>query len=203
MNFEELLKSARESWEKKRPTLSKEEIKNITGREGPKNFLVGFLSSEYYKRNKLVEEGDLTIGYVFKIFIETSEESNEVAPTWVLFSPSSQVANHPERLKEVANKLSEQCLNGPKGSLPKPLYYALTNMYADGSYIEIPPQFTNGDLVYLSIAYRFIRATPDFKLGYNLILASRGISKGILYLPPRYWSKEWAAFHDGKEVING
>ncbi|MCQ2742506.1 MAG: hypothetical protein MJ239_04330 [Bacilli bacterium] len=198
MNFEELLKTAKDSWEKRKPTLTHDEIKRISGKEGVANFLVGFMTSEYYKRKKLIFEGDLTIGYVFKMFLETSEEGNDICPTWVLFSPSSSVFNNPEKLLAVYEKLQQEC-ERKDHSLPKPLYYALTSMYASGAYIQIPPQFTNGDLVYLSIAYEYRRATPDFKLGYNLMLASRGISKGVLYLPPQYWSKEWAEFYSRKE----
>lgn len=190
-------KEFQSQWEEEKKTLSKRDIGFISGKDGFKNAIKGFLTSDYYKRGKLIEDGQLVLGYIFKSWFASP---NDYSPYWVLFSPSPKVNENPKMLKDVANRLScFKPLTGDKTS--KKLSRILDGPLSDAQYFEIPESLTDGNLIYLSIVYLRPEWRDKIILGLNPFIANQGVSKEILYLPDQFWSDYFKQAYNNNELI--
>ena len=199
MDYIKTLAEINESWQAKRNTLSGKEIAYIGNKASLRGKMLGFLTGPYYKRTKLIENGEISYAYVFKEWSNDVQGEDPQHPTWMVFSPVRKLNENPEKLKEIAANLQGLALdkNCPKDL--RVLRNLIVEPLSDTSYFEIPPEYTNGELAYLSIVYVISSLVPCFHLGLNLILANQSVSKEVLYLPTAYWSDDFStAYLAGK-----
>jgi len=200
MDYAKTLAEINESWQAKRITLSGKETAYIGNKATLRGKMLGFLTSSYYKRTKLIEQGSVSYAYVFKEWSNDVQGEDPQHPTWMVFSPASKFNEHPEKLKQISERLQglakEESV--PKGL--KVLRNLIVEPLSDASYFEIPPEYSDGELAYLSIVYVIASLVPCFHLGLNLILANRSVSKEVLYLPSTYWSDEYSTAYLSGQV---
>ncbi|MDO5329984.1 MAG: hypothetical protein Q4F15_00945 [Bacillota bacterium] len=195
MDFSSEFKKLNESWEQKRPGLSKDEIKHISDKDHADGLMLGIFSWKYLNRGKMISNSTLAYGYVFKAYQAEEEEAAKHYPVWVLFSPSDEVNSDPAILKTAAEKLRTAAEGKAANKDEKKLFAKVVEATAEADYVELPEAYTDGKLVYLSITYLRTNVMPDFKLGLNLLLIAPSVSKEVLFLPPEYWDDEWAEFY--------
>jgi hypothetical protein len=196
MDYRATIGRVNESWRALAPNLDKAALKHIGDKEDKNGVLLGCFTPSYYKRGKLIQSGEVLYAYVFKAFRQDQDESQIRFPTWLLFSPAKEFEADPMQLKPIADHLLALAHEEKPAPEFKKLSYAISDNFADASYLELPVALTGGKLVYLSIIYCRTHAMPSFHLGLNLILANQAISKEVLYLPAEYWDKEWASFYE-------
>jgi hypothetical protein len=172
------------NWELRRASLSKEEIAYIGDKDSFRGKIHDCFTIHYYKRGKLIQASTLVYGYVFKSWTNEDIATSYRYPTWVLFSPSKEVNDNPSILQKVAQNL----LNMEVSKENHTLYELVHEPLSDTSYFEIPPSYSEGKLVYLSVIYLESHLNPDFKLGLNILLIAPSVSKEALYLPTKYYS---------------
>lgn len=192
MDFADLYQGCVSYWEKIKRSLRKEEIRHIADKDSPTGRMLGVFTLAYWKRERLIEGGSLVFGYAFKSFQFEGEMRDKVYPSWVLFSPEKAVNENPKVFEGVAAKLGKLVLEEATSKEDKKLKRVLTDNLAVASYIQLDEKYTDGALIYLSIVDVRRSQLPDFRLGYSLLLIGRNISKEVLYLPPAYWSKDYA-----------
>ena len=193
MDFEKLYSDMVFNWDHARKLLSKDEIKRIAGKNNFLGKLIGVFTPSYWKREKLIEMGEVVIGYAFRSFRFEGESSDVVFPSWVLFSPETKANKNPMILEETSFKLAALSESETLSKEDKKLKAILHNNLGAYRYVKIDEKYTNGSLVYLSIVDVRRDLFPDFKLGYSPLLIGPSISKEVLYLPPGYWTEEWLA----------
>lgn len=199
MDYFAALKETNELYKDKRASFSKPEIKALAGKTG-KDAMLGFLTANYYKRTKLIQNAEIIYGYVYKDYSSDPNESALHRPTWVLFSPSGEFSSNPELYKDCVSKIHEFTSKAPSDHKLKKLYHILSNPFADADKLELPEFLSGGKLIYLSILYVYSANMPFFHLGTNMFLFAPSISKEILYLSPAYWSKSWSDFYLEKKI---
>lgn len=199
MDYGKTLAEINESWQAKRSALSGKEIAYIGNKASLRGKMLGFLTGPYYKRTKLIEHGDIYYAYVFKEWSNDVQGEDTQHPTWMVFSPVRQLNEHPELLKQIAEKLQGLTIEKNCAKNLRVLRNLIVEPLSDTSYFEIPSEFTGGELAFLSIVYVISSLVPCFHLGLNLILANQSVSKEVLYLPTAYWSDDFStAYLEGK-----
>ena len=196
MDYRATLGRVNESWHALAPNLDKAALKHIGDKEDKNGVLLGCFTPSYYKRSKLIQGSEVLYGYVFKAYRQDQDESQIRYPTWLLFSPAKEFEADPNLLQPIAEKLLALGHEEKPAPELRKLSYAISDNFADASYLELPVSLTGGKLVYLSIIYCRSHTMPIFHLGLNLILANQAISKEVLYLPSEYWDNEWASFYN-------
>lgn len=191
-----ILENLRERFAESRQSFKKEDVAYIGGKDTFNGKMLGFLTAEYYRRERLIREGSLIYGYVFRTW------TNEVTftkpfPTWILFSPSKEFVSKPGLYIEILKAL--QAIQLPKRGLPelRKLHKMLNAELSEPKYYLIPEPYAKGHLVYLSMTYLRPRLNNNLCLGINPFIIAPAISKEILYLPTAYWTDEFKkAYHD-------
>lgn len=195
----DLFDSFSESWKKTQKDLSKKDLSFISFKDSFRHGMRGFLTPEYYKREKLIKEGELAFGYVFKCWSDESSFSVDY-PTWVLFSPSLKVSKNPVLLAKISENLLVFAKEN-KDKKHRKLTSLINEPLSECAYYELPKELTQGELIYLSITYVHLNQFIDFQMGINPIIISKGISKEILYLPDKYWTQEFAESYKNHALI--
>lgn len=175
------------AWQIKRGTLDKSDLAYIANKNSIKGKLLGFMTSAYYKRTKLIENSTVVPAYVFQDWSNDVEGRSALFPTWLLFSPSKLVNQTPSLLKKVAENLQQLKLETPKEKDLIKLRNLINEPLSDCAYVEIPSIYSENQLVYLSIVYVNLNLNPSFHLGFNLILMNSSASSEVLYFPEKYW----------------
>lgn len=201
MDYQATIARVNESWRQTIATADKKAIKHIADKDNRGGLFLGFMTSAYYKRENLIAASEVLYAYVFKEFRQDQDESELRYPTWLLFSPSKEFEADPSLLKDAAMRIQEFCDSKPIRKDLRKFSYAITDHFADASYIEVPLEFTAGKLVYLSVIFHRTSTMPLFHLGLNLILAKQGISDEVLFFPSEYWSKEWMDYYLNKPIL--
>lgn len=201
MDYKALLIEQNEFWLGKRAFLSKEDIAYLGNKKTLRGKMLGFLTSAYYKRTKLIKQGEILYSYVFKEWSNDVGGDDPQHPTWMLFSPSAVFAEHPESLKAVAEKLQGMSVDKQSDKKAKKLKGLLDEPLSDASYFEVPSEYTDGALVHLSIVYVISSLVPCFRLGLNLIIANQSVSKEVLYLPVSYWTDAYEKAYLSHELV--
>jgi hypothetical protein len=192
----QILANLQENFEKRRLSFKKEDIAYIAGKDTFKGKMLGFLTTDYYRREKLIRGGEIIYGYIYRTW------TNEITftkpyPTWVLFSPSKEFVNNPNLYVEILTAL--QAIELPKrgeNELRK-LHTMLNAELSEPRYMVIPEPYAQGHLVYLSMAYLRPHHNSNLRLGINPFLIAPAISKEILHLPTKYWTEEFKKiYHD-------
>lgn len=183
-----LLENLSASFAEKKLTFKKEDVAFIAGKDTFKGKMLGFLTTDYYRREKLIRGGDLVYGYVFRTW------TNEVTftkpyPMWVLFSPAKEFADDPNLYVSVLNAM--QAIELPKrpSNELRRLHTMLNAELSEPKYYLIPEPYAQGHLVYLSMAYHRPWHNNNMKLGINPFIIGSLISREILYLPTKYWDE--------------
>jgi len=195
MDYAKLLAEENAAWLEKRAFLSKDDIAFIGNKRTLRGKLLGFMTSAYYKRTKLIERGDIIYAYVFKEWSNDVQGEDPQHPTWMVFSPSKKLNDDPTKLKEIADKLQTIVGEDVKTKRLKTLKNIVKEPLSDASYFELPPEYDCGELAYLSVVYVIADLMPCFHLGYNLIVANQSVSKEVLYLPPKYWTEDYSKMY--------
>jgi hypothetical protein len=177
-------------------SFSKEDWTYLAGKDTPRGRMLGFLTPEYYKREKLWETGIIVWGFAFKTFMDNAVTAGDrVYPSWVLFSPVQAFCDDPTLYYAVQEKLLKALEGKPKGKAQKQLKIALEGELSEPQYMEIPVEYTEGKLVYLSMVY--VRPThfPDFHLGFVPLIINKLITAEVMYVPDRYWTDAFKAIY--------
>lgn len=199
VDFAKVISELRKQYDAKKGSFTKKELQFLTGRDTLRGRLLGFLTAAYYRRPRLFREGRVTYALAFRKWTGM-ERSERLLSTWVLFSPSSEFDAHPDLLYKVKANLDALVENGEKNRKLHKLYVALTEELSEPAYMEIPKEFSEGKLVYLSFIYLRNHQIPKFRLGINLIVMDRSVSKEVLYLPALYWSTDFVNYYYRKKV---
>lgn len=191
MDYGKALDSINEYWYKRRELLGKEEVRHIADKDNREGKLLGVFTKNYFNRSKLIKASEVIYGCVFKTYQASRLDAEKRYPVWVVFSPSKKVGANPKLLEKVAMKLSGLDEKSISSKEERTLCDLVKKDWSEVSYFEVPSQYTDGELVYLSIIYWRKNTMPVFHLGLNLFLANQGVSKEIIFLPPEYWTREW------------
>lgn len=197
MDYLSLIQKNREDFDKKKIDFTKKEINYLIGRDTFRGRFYGFLTFAYCRRPRLVKEGFLTYGLTIRIYRDSFLDNKPIS-TWVLFSPLSEFDKDPLMLLDVKDNLDKFVEKGIKHTKYKKLFIALTGELSEPQYLEIPKEFSNGKLVYLSYVELREGRIPQYRVGVNLILMNQKISKEIMYLPSIYWSDEYSKQYNKK-----
>lgn len=185
MDIKEALEKTRAYYKEKQPTLSKDEVSFILGRDTLRGKLLGFMERRYYKRKKLVRDGEVVVGYAHKDF-RPGGGNAETFPVWVFHSIDRKYEEDPSLFLQIPAKIEESRNIKEPGKELKRFLHVLDEPYADASFLEVPSEVGLDGLVYLSVVYLRADRLLDFRLGYNFFLGDPSISKEILFLPARY-----------------
>jgi len=199
MDYQGTIARVNESWRRTIVSADKKTVRHIADKDNRGGLFLGFLTSSYYKREKLIAASEVLYAYVFKEFRQDQDESEIHFPTWLIFSPAKEFEADPSALKDIAMKIQDLCASKNVKKELRKFTYTVTDPYADASYLEIPPEIAGTKLVYLSIIFHRGNM-PLFHLGLNLILAKQDISSEVLFLPSDYWSKEWMDYYLKPEI---
>jgi len=186
-----LLSSFREFFAKRRAFLSKEELLKITQKDTLRRKLQGFLTHDYHQRSKVVLEGEVVEGLVFK---EWSEKENETL-CWVLFSPSKTINEDPNILLDVGAKLVEFSKQKKVQKSEKQLQKALQNKLFDASFMELTPSLVDDKLIYLSKLEKPSQLVYQEGPGFYFFFINPSKSKEILFVPD-------FLIEEGKKSVN-
>lgn len=188
-NGQLLLKLA-ENFNSQRLSFKKEDISFIAGKDTFKGKMLGFLTRDYYRREKLIKEGNLIYGYAFRTW------TNEITftkpyPVWFLFSPAPEFLEKPMLYMEILTSL--QAIELPKhgNNELRKLFTILNAELSEPKYYLVPEPYAQGHLVYLSMMYLRPSHNNNFRLGVNPLIVAPTISKEILLLPTKYWTDEF------------
>lgn len=190
MDFEKCILDLNSHWLIQRASLSKEDLAYLSYQDTFRHRLEGFMTNTYYRRKKMIMGSDILYCYVFQDWSNDERGMGDEYPTWMLFSPSSKINNNPALLKEISAKVLSIKKAEPQNKEEKELKKLLVETLSDCSFFEIPPSYSLGNLIYLSIVYLHTDHVPFFHLGLNLILSNPSLSKEVLYFPTKYWPKE-------------
>lgn len=194
----ELFDTLSNHWKNRQKDLDKNDVSYIAYKDTFRHAMRGFLTGSYYKRNRLIKEGDLVYGYVFKTWSNDPTNQSDY-PTWVLFSPSLEVSKNPAVFARISAKLQDLTKEDDDKKYRK-LRNLIIEPLSECDYFEIPEEFTEGAVVYLSIIYLHVNQITNFHMGLNPLLMSRGISKEVIYLPDRFWPGEFYEAYLKNEV---
>jgi hypothetical protein len=188
MDFQAIWEKANADWLAKRASFSKEELAYLAYQDTFRHRLEGFMTRVYYQRKKMILQSDLFLAYAFQDY--SNDPASPSYPTWLLFSPSSEVNQNPVFLKEISAKVLS--IKG-KEHLPKEeetLRKLVEEPLSDCAFVEIPASLSGGHLVYLSIVYVHPERIPSFHLGLALICSAPSLSKEVIYLPLNFYPEE-------------
>ena len=178
------LEEVAKAYDEARKTFGKEEENLILGRETLRGKLLGFMTSAYYRRPKVVKYGEVVLGYAFRDFKPSPK--SPYFRVWVLYSPALEFKEKPAIYVDIANKLLSYQNEGKPDKALRKFLTALNENYADATSLEVPPSLSDGHFVTLSIIDCDERRFPEFRLGYNFFLSSPSDSKELLPLHPRF-----------------
>lgn len=184
MDYMKALEDTRAFYYEKRTKLTKDEMSYLLGRDRLKGKLLGFMEGRYYKRRKLLLEGEVIYGYVFQEYDPAKNAPYKAI--WVLHSPSLEYQENPKALFEVARSIEEAQIDKKVGKILLNFMKKVKEELSEGFYIEVPSRFTGGDLVYLSIPYLKKDRFEGMRLGPNFFVAAPMISKDLWPLPASY-----------------
>lgn len=176
MKLKQLKEIENANFNKIRTTLTKEDRLLLSCKNNFINKKIDFLKSYYYKRNKLIDQGEINYVYCFKEY--EYEEDCPISKVIGIFSLSSQIEeidliNAKKKLDEIDIKTNRKLFN------------LLHNKYADFLYLNIEEETGLKD-GYISMLTRYKSIIPDFTLGLNPVISSKGISKEMILLPPKF-----------------
>ena len=123
----QIITEVREKFRLKQGSFTKDEMKYNANKDTFKGKITGFLTLEYYQREKLFNTGNIFYALSYKEYHEHAEKDKKMFPVWVLFSPSTKIDENPHLLEKVKDNLDQLLLDK---ELAKKYHHLLT-MYSD------------------------------------------------------------------------
>src|SRR5574344_1050994 len=201
MDYPAFFEKVNSDWLLRRASLDKSEIAYIAGKDSFRGRLRGFLTHAYYQRTQLIQSSEIYWAYVFQSWTNDVDQKGDSYPTWLLFSPDTEVNQNPAIFKEISAKLTSLKEGKALTKEEKDLQKYLREYLSDVSYFELPQSYSLGHFVYLSIVDVPLLRVPNFHLGLNLILANPAASKEVLYLPKKEWPEDYLKAYEHGEVL--
>lgn len=191
MNYQEEIEKIRINYQEARLLFTKDEIDYLTLRHDKKRKLIGIFTKSYWKRKELFLHGTIFYSYVFKEYQLPQNDSLTDSAIWMLFSPHQIYNQNPEKYLEIVALLNILVEKKKVSSKERKLQHLLKENLSEPTYYVLPFDLTNGHLVYLCSTYVKKPHNPFFHLGLNFVIAAPHISKEVVLLPEKYWTKEW------------
>lgn len=188
MDFIEKLKAISERYAQLKAQFSKEDIAYIANKDTPRGRMLGFLTSDYYRRESLIKEGSIVYGYTIRTY-KIEQTMDRLYASWLLFSPSKTINEQPNILLNILENIERIQEKKTLTSQERQIKNSLTGDLSEPKYLEIPSPYNEGHLVYLQYCEVKPHHTPNLNLGLNFIIIAPAKSKEVIYLPNRY-------FHD-------
>lgn len=179
------LSKMNEKYQALKATFSRDDIAYIANKDTGRGKLIGFLTFDYYRRESLIKEGNIVFGYVIKTYKQEDNPLKNYA-SWLLFSPSKVVNDHPEIYLKIVENLELLKTKKHLDKFERPIKVALLGELSEPKYLEIPAPYNEGHLVYLQYCEVKPHQTPNLNLGLNFLIIAPAISKEVIYLPERY-----------------
>jgi hypothetical protein len=201
MDFSSVLSSLNTTWLTRRGSFSDGEIAHLAYQDTFRHKMLGFMTRVYYQRKKLIQQSEIFYAYVFQEYNYDENQRQNGGATWLVFSPSKEVNDHPEILKKIAANLQQLKVKEPINGEEKALKKLLVEPLSETSYCELIPTMSDNEYAFLSIVDLHKELLPSFHLGLNLVLANKSVSKEVLYLPEAYFSQEWKEAYLKGEII--
>ena len=187
----QIITEVREKFRLKQGSFTKDEMKYNANKDTFKGKITGFLTLEYYQREKLLNTGNIFYALSYKEYHEHAEKDKKMFPVWVLFSPSTKIDENPHLLEKVKDNLDQLLLDK---ELAKKYHHLLT-MYSDNlaepKYYKVPDEFSPDFDCDICLTNLIQSRFPVFHLGINLVIANKKVSNEIHYLPYVYWTEEF------------
>ena len=187
----QIITEVREKFRLKQGSFTKDEMKYNANKDTFKGKITGFLTLEYYQREKLFNTGNIFYALSYKEYHEHAEKDKKMFPVWVLFSPSTKIDENPHLLEKVKDNLDQLLLDK---ELAKK-YHHLLMMYSDNlaepKYYKVPDEFSPDFDCYICLTNLIQSRFPVFHLGINLVIANKKVSNEFHYLPYVYWTEEF------------
>ncbi len=173
----------------KRLVWTKSDYALLSGKGTVHGRMLGFLSTGAANREKLWKQGRIIFGYGYKTY--TDRDFTRPYLVWVLFSPMSIFETEPQRYEKVFASL-QPLISQEKGPFTnRKLTYALTSPLTEAKYYQIPEQFTDGKLIYVSAMYVYPDIHDQIVLGIIPIIIAPDISKEIMPVPEAFLSNQF------------
>jgi hypothetical protein len=184
MNYKEKIIEFNKLFIEKRILFDKTYFQHLSGKDTTRGRMLGFMSKEYWVREKLWKTGRFVWAYSFKTYSDRLHDDRPYA-SWVLFSLANEINEKPDILIDVYQKL-EQFIQSKKISRKeRKLMIALTGKYSEPKYLQIPEIYTKGKLVYLSMVYVFPQHFQKFTLGLHPIIVNYNLTREVMYVPEK------------------
>lgn len=197
MDYQKVLQEIRRNFEQKKLFFTDEDHKFNTSRNYWQGMIHGVFTRAYHKRKDLFIRGHIIYGMSIKSYL-TGDAPNHDYSTWVIFSPQIAFEENPLKYYEIADKLNAFLDRKPNNATEQRLKMILEGELSEPQYFELPSDLTNGSLVFLSGCFVRTRHSPSFRLGINLIIIEKTVSKEIVYLPERYFSEDYKKYYQEK-----
>lgn len=191
MFYKDMIEEVRKNFSSKQGAFTKDEMAYNTNKDTFRGRITGFMTSSYYKREKLYNQGVVYYALAFKDYREHAEKDKKLVPVWVLLSPSSKIDEDPMLLQKVKDNLDKLYEDSELRKKYKKLFTMISENHAEPMYFEIPEEFSPDFECYLCITFVHEERFPLFHLGLNLVLANKLITKEVDYLPMTYWTKDY------------
>ena len=177
------LSEVRNQFVKKRSEMNDKQIDAILGFDSRKDKILSLFSIRYRPAKKLINEGVLVYVYIYKISYFLNNNSNYFK-SWVLFSPSLKYEENPAEYRKISAKLDYFFKSHDKKY--KKIIRQLENNENDFSLFELPFDYFK-EKVFVSTIYTKEKVNPTLKVGVNICLLNRKISKNIIFLPEKFY----------------
>lgn len=191
MSYKEMIEEIRKNFSSKQGAFTKEEMRYNTNKDTFRGCITGFMTSSYYKREKLYNQGFIYYALSFKEYREHTEKDKRIVPVWVLLSPTPKIDEDPMLLQEVKDNLDKLYDDKNLRKKYSRLFTMISENQAEPMYFEVPEEFSPDFECYLCLTQVHEDRFPLFHLGINLVIANKLVSKEVDYLPSTYWSKDY------------
>lgn len=174
-NLNEILFNLNKEYKDYILSLDKKNLKILNLHKVKKLKLYGIFNSYYYKRNTLLKKGNITTGYLYKIFNDTGK--NGVSIGYVLHSPMAEFLDGEIFKNDVYPTLS-RFLEDKSEYKNKKLKNILSNNLAELHYFLLPKELVGYDDIYVSTIP--VLNDEEIILGLNFFIVNISASKEIL-----------------------
>ena len=155
----------------------KKELKifNVNNKKGLK--MLGFLHLYFYKRNKLIKNGNIITGYLYRIFNDT--DLNKVSIGYVIHTPNFEIQTEINKFKVIENNINNFLSKDIKTFKEKKIYNSLVKNNGELHYFLLDKEICGYDFIYISTIPILIN---EAKIGLNYFISNKKYSNEILLL---------------------
>ena len=155
----------------------KKELKifNVNNKKGLK--MLGFLHLYFYKRNKLIKNGNIITCYLYRIFNDT--DLNKVSIAYVIHTPNFEIQTEIKKFKEIENNINNFLSKDKKTFNEKKIFNSLVKNNGELHYFLLDKEISGYDFIYISTIPILIN---EAKIGLNYFISNKKYSNEILLL---------------------